>query len=479
MTLMRVAGAGARTVDADVAPLRIGTDSPARGRSRADTIHLFRRVATDLFAAAAAGALSVALVPVPGALVAIAAVVGVLGLRLGNLYEHGVPPSVLDHGMTIVATTAVSSFAAAALTGTGARAAAVHAGTLAVMVVLGRAAVYRVERSALVAQPRRVLIVGAGAAGQAFADRLLRHPEHGMVPLGFIDDAPDPIDPDLPIGVVGGFADLLPVMSRLRVERIIVDGGAVREDDLLDLLDCAARSNAEIAVLPSLAQHLSTAITVEGLAGMTLLSYRQSQRTGISWTGKRLLDVVVAAVTLVLTAPLWLAAALVIKLDSPGPVLFRQRRIGRNGQEFDLYKLRTMRRDAEAARAALLHLNEADGPYFKIASDPRITRVGRFLRRYSIDELPQLVNVLRGDMSLVGPRPPLAEEVQRYPGWFRRRLSVPPGLTGLWQVSGRFLLPFEEAARLDVFYVDHWSLGLDIKILLRTPVVVASGRGAR
>ena len=193
---------------------------------------------------------------------------------------------------------------------------------------------------------------------------------------------------------------------------------------------------------------------------------------------KRALDITVAAALLVLAAPLMLLIALAIKLDSPGPVIFRQRRVGKDGRLFTFYKFRGMVADAEARLHEVAHLNEVDGPIFKSRRDPRVTRVGRVLRRTSLDELPQLWNVLRGDMSLVGPRPPLPTEVTRYEPWQRDRLLVPGGITGLWQVSGRNLLGFEDMVRLDLEYITRWSLWLDLRILLRTILVVLTARGA-
>lgn len=192
---------------------------------------------------------------------------------------------------------------------------------------------------------------------------------------------------------------------------------------------------------------------------------------------KRVVDFVGAAVLLLLLVPMLLVAAVAVKADSPGPVLFRQRRMGRDGEEFDVLKLRTMRLGAEQARASLAARNEGDGHLFKIREDPRVTAVGRLLRRYSLDELPQLVNVLMGHMSLVGPRP-LPVEDSAFTGEARRRLLVRPGLTGLWQISGRSDLAWEDALRLDLQYVDSWSVWLDLAILLRTPTVVLRGEGA-
>jgi len=194
--------------------------------------------------------------------------------------------------------------------------------------------------------------------------------------------------------------------------------------------------------------------------------------------GKRLLDVVLAAAGMVIALPLLAAAAVAIKLDSPGPVFHRATRVGRDGRRFTFFKLRSMRRDAEELRGLLLHRNITEGPTFKLHDDPRVTRVGRLLRKSSLDELPQLLHVLRGEMSVVGPRPPFPEEVEHYVAWMRRRLEVRPGLTCLWQIRGRSDLPFDEWMRLDVEYVERYSLGLDLKIILLTVPAVLSGRGA-
>jgi lipopolysaccharide/colanic/teichoic acid biosynthesis glycosyltransferase len=185
-----------------------------------------------------------------------------------------------------------------------------------------------------------------------------------------------------------------------------------------------------------------------------------------------------AAITLLLAIPLRAFIALVIKLDSPGPVLFPQERVGKNGRRFTIYKFRSMVEGAEGQKAALEVLNEADGPLFKIKDDPRRTRLGKGLRKWSLDELPQLYNILRGDMSLVGPRPPIPTEVAQYKEWHKRRLEVSPGLTGLWQVSGRSGLTFDEMALLDIYYIENWSLGLDAKILIQTVPKVLFGQGA-
>jgi exopolysaccharide biosynthesis polyprenyl glycosylphosphotransferase len=193
---------------------------------------------------------------------------------------------------------------------------------------------------------------------------------------------------------------------------------------------------------------------------------------------KRALDVALASLGLIALSPIFLVIAVAIRLDSPGPIIFRQRRIGKGGAEFTCLKFRSMCVDAEARVADLKGHNEATGPLFKIRRDPRRTRVGRFLRRTSLDELPQLWNVLRGEMSIVGPRPALASEVQEYAAWHERRLEVAPGITGLWQVSGRSDLTFDEGVLLDVYYIENWSLFLDLRILLKTIPSVLLGSGA-
>ena len=218
--------------------------------------------------------------------------------------------------------------------------------------------------------------------------------------------------------------------------------------------------------------------TIRPVDGLPMLHVEHPHLRGGARVVKDLVDRAAAAMLLALLSPLLATIALWIWRDSPGPVLFRQVRVGRDGREFVMYKFRSMYLDAEARLAELRHLNEHDGVLFKIQNDPRVTPVGRWLRRFSMDELPQLFNVLRGHMSLVGPRPPLPQEVAAYPDDLRRRLAVKPGMTGLWQVSGRSDLPWEEAVRLDLRYVENWSLTLDLVILLRTMTAVLRSSGA-
>jgi exopolysaccharide biosynthesis polyprenyl glycosylphosphotransferase len=219
-------------------------------------------------------------------------------------------------------------------------------------------------------------------------------------------------------------------------------------------------------------------VELEEMDGIPILSVLPGPAGHFQLLAKRAIDVAVSAFVLLLALPVLLAIALAVKVTSGGAVLFRQTRSGLNGRVFTLLKFRTMVEDAEARRAELLHLNEMNGPVFKLRRDPRVTALGRFLRRFSLDELPQFWNVFKGDMSLVGPRPPIPEEVARYARWQRRRLSMKPGLTCLWQISGRNDVDFDRWMELDLEYINSWSPSLDFKILLKTIPVVLSGKGA-
>jgi len=224
--------------------------------------------------------------------------------------------------------------------------------------------------------------------------------------------------------------------------------------------------------------HTKAKVDLEDLDGVPLLTFSTSPNSQLQLMAKRATDVTLSALLLFLGMPVVLVIALLVKITSGGSILFRQTRCGLNGRFFTLYKFRTMIEDAEARRRDLWHLNEMNGPVFKVRNDPRVTAFGRFLRKFSLDELPQLWNVLRGDMSLVGPRPPIPEEVAQYQRWQRRRLAMKPGLTCLWQISGRNELDFNRWIELDLEYIDSWSPSLDWKILWKTIPVVLSGRGA-
>ncbi|WP_435823052.1 sugar transferase [Microbispora bryophytorum] len=323
---------------------------------------------------------------------------------------------------------------------------------------------------------RRVVVVGHRTAVAELVATFRRERYHGMevvaacVPTGaagWIADVP----------VLGDFTDVPLVVEQVRADTVAVlacpelDGTALRR-----LAWRLERTRTDLVVAPALMEVAGPRIAIRPVAGLPLLHVEHPELTGGRRLVKGVFDRLVAAVALVVLAPLLAAVAVAVRASGPGPVLFRQRRVGRDGVEFTILKFRTMRRDAEARKVELV--SDADGVLFKVRRDPRVTPLGAALRRYSLDELPQLFNVLRGDMSLVGPRPPLPEEVARYGDDVRRRLVVRPGMTGLWQVNGRSDLSWEESVRLDLRYVENWSLMLDLQILWKTWSAVAGGAGA-
>jgi len=316
----------------------------------------------------------------------------------------------------------------------------------------------------------RVVILGSGRVARSLAQRVRRTP--GIALVGLVDDAP--LDSTDVLGPVSALPD---IVEQQRVDRVLVAFSRVPHQETLLLLR-ALKSHVGISVVPRMYELLSWRASIEELHGIPLLHVAPQQISLTARVAKRGLDLAVASTLLVLCAPVLSAIALSIRLTSPGPALFRQERSGRNGKPFQIYKFRTMVVDADDRKAELASLNEADGPIFKIRQDPRVTRLGAFLRRTSIDEMPQLINVIRGEMSLVGPRPFPPSEAARIGGWASTRFSVPPGITGLWQVSGRSDLSNEDLLHLDSVYVSSWSLGWDIRILLRTPRTVLRRVGA-
>jgi exopolysaccharide biosynthesis polyprenyl glycosylphosphotransferase len=276
--------------------------------------------------------------------------------------------------------------------------------------------------------------------------------------------------------VLGDLAQLDVAIAQHKIERVIIAPASADTDHLLGAIRLVKSLGVKVSVLPRLFEVVGSAARFDDVEGLMLLGVPRFGLSKSSRLVKRTLDTVAATLALVLLAPVLAVAAAAIKLTSSGPVLFRQKRIGRNGVEFKMLKLRTMYEGADEQKAELYDLNEAEG-LFKIADDPRLTPVGRVLRRYSLDELPQLTNVLRGEMSLVGPRPLVTDDDQRVEGWHRRRLDVTPGMTGIWQVLGSARIPLDEMVKIDYLYGANWSLWLDLRILLRTVPHVLGRRG--
>jgi exopolysaccharide biosynthesis polyprenyl glycosylphosphotransferase len=316
----------------------------------------------------------------------------------------------------------------------------------------------------------RILVVGTGQVAERLTARLSRCSDTHVV--GYVDDAAK-----CPIPVLGGLKDLPALCGKHRVDRIIVAFSRTPDRDTLEILRLL-EGQVPISVVPRLYELHSWRSEIEELHGLALLHVPAASLGRGAQLAKRLVDVIASAVAIFLMLPVWFALAAAIRLDSSGPVFFRQERSGRGGRSFRIFKFRTMTADAWTRRATLATSNEVDGPLFKMQNDPRVTRVGRFLRRTSLDELPQLINVLRGEMSLVGPRPLPVEESDRLDGAALTRFDVAPGMTGLWQVSGRSDLSYADLQHLDSVYVRSWSLLWDLRIIRDTPRSVFGRRGA-
>jgi len=294
-----------------------------------------------------------------------------------------------------------------------------------------------------------------------------------------VDDNPDKGRADIGrVKGLGGLDKLAEIVDCEAVDQVLITLPWMYHRKIMGIVHECQRKRVEARIVPDMFQMSLSQVDVDDLGGIPLIGVRKTIIGRGQRVLKRLMDVMFATLGGFLALPLMGVIALAIKLDSPGPAVFRQLRVGKSGRQFWCYKFRSMRQGAEDERERLQAFNEADGPLFKIRDDPRRTRVGRWLRRTSLDELPQLYNVLRGEMSLVGPRPPLPEEVARYEAWQMRRLEVAPGMTGLWQVSGRSNLSFDEQCLLDIYYIENWSPFLDITILLRTVPKVFMGDGA-
>lgn len=325
---------------------------------------------------------------------------------------------------------------------------------------------------------QRAVIVGTGPAAQALGDLLQRRPYLGIEVAGHVS-VPDERDARVGLALWGSVEDLPELVDREVIDTVVF---AIS-------LDEAARYESVIWKL----EEVGTTVHLRGDAigvllsrtfigdfeGMPILTLRSTPADPIALAIKRSVDVLGAAIGLTLLAPIFLLTALAVRLESRGPIFYHQERVGLSGRRFKMHKFRSMHVDAEARLAELMDKNEMTGPVFKMSNDPRITKIGRWIRKFSIDELPQLWNVFVGEMSLVGPRPPLPKEVLGYERWQRRRLSMRPGITCLWQVSGRNDIDFETWMKLDMEYIDSWSLALDFKILFLTVPVVILAKGAK
>lgn len=327
---------------------------------------------------------------------------------------------------------------------------------------------------------QNAIIIGAGEVGQLIARKLIKHPEYGVNLLGFVDAEPKERRQDLgDLTLLGSLDEVPELVRRLDVERVVIAFSNESHLAMLELIRSLKDLDVHVDIVPRLFEIVGPRLDINTVEGIPIVSIPPLRLPASSRFLKRGLDLLYAGAGLILLLPFFLLTALLIKLDSRGPVLFTQTRMGSRDRTFRIYKFRTMVDQADLQKSALNHLNKhanGDAPgMFKVPGDPRVTRVGRFLRRFSLDELPQLINVVKGEMSLVGPRPLVLDEDEFVSTWARRRLSLRPGMTGLWQVSGRTDIPFDEMVRLDYLYVTNWTLAGDLKILARTaPAVLRS-----
>lgn len=326
---------------------------------------------------------------------------------------------------------------------------------------------------------KNALIVGAGEMGQTLALKMAQDKGLGYRAVGFLDDDPVKIGKHYhDILVLGETSKAKEVIREKKVEEVIIASSRIPAEKVLDIVTECERFGVEFKIVPGILELIASRVDADELAGVPLLTVSEIRLKGFNAAMKRTADIMLSGAGLALLSPLFLGFAALVKLTSPGPVFFNQERVGLDGKTFPMFKFRSMIKDADKLFPQLEPLSEVEGYIFKMKDDPRITPLGKFMRRYSIDELPQLLNVFLGHMSLVGPRPPLPREVAKYSSWHMKRLRVRPGITGPWQVSGRSLLPFEDMVRLDIYYIENWTLWLDFKILLRTVPVVLLGSGA-
>ncbi len=357
--------------------------------------------------------------------------------------------------------------------------AAITTGLLAAARVIHRMVLAHLRSKGIGVQ--RVLIVGAGETGQAVLRVMMARKDLGYRVVGYVDDDPDRGSVNL--GRVKGLGNLDNLRSTIRkhyVDLVVITLPWSYHDRILSLIRTARRAGAEVRAVPDVFQLNMRQVQVENLDGIPLLGVGGDERriTGTDRLIKRAIDIGLIALALPILLVIFVVTAAAIWLESPGPIFYAARRVGEGGREFDMFKFRSMIPDAEKYRQQLVDATGEDPRHPKIKNDPRVTRVGTFIRATSIDELPQLLNVLRGEMSLVGPRPPTPEEVELYQPWHRQRLQAIPGLTGLWQVSGRSDVPFDEMCLLDIYYIENWSVRLDLQILAMTLPHVLLRRGA-
>ncbi|MBI5034333.1 MAG: undecaprenyl-phosphate glucose phosphotransferase [Chloroflexi bacterium] len=325
----------------------------------------------------------------------------------------------------------------------------------------------------------RVLIIGAGEVGRALMRNMVAQPDLAYQIVGFVDDDPEKGNTDIGrFKALGETDNIARLLREMNIDEAIVTLPWTARTKIIRIMNLCQRAGVTAKIVPDMFQLSLSRVSIDDVGGIPLIGVRETRMSLLDSIIKRLIDLMGTMVLLLVFAPVMVMIAISTRLDSPGPIIFCQKRVGKNGREFVAFKFRTMHVGADEQKVHLNGLNEAKGPIFKMKNDPRRTRIGAWVRRTSMDELPQLFNVLRGDMSLVGPRPALPSEVQQYQEWHKRRFDVSPGITGLWQVSGRNDMIFDEMVMLDIYYIENWSAWMDVWILLRTIPTVLLARGA-
>ncbi len=326
---------------------------------------------------------------------------------------------------------------------------------------------------------RNLLIVGTSQRALKLVEKIKGNAHWGLKVVGFIDKDPSLVGKDKGgIEVIGTLENIAQILRERVIDEVIFSVPRKWLDEIEEAIHTCEELGIQVRLAADLYNPVIGRMSLGELEGIPLLNLSSTPQHVGQLFIKRFFDIFISSVALIILSPVLLVTAIAIKIDSSGPILFRQKRVGLNGRTFTFYKFRSMVKDAEKMREQIEHLNEMSGPVFKVRDDPRLTRVGRFIRKFSIDELPQLFNVVKGDMSLVGIRPPVPEEVEKYETWQRRRLSMRPGITCIWQVSGRNKVDFEQWMKMDLSYIDNWSLKMDFELLFKTIPAVVFTRGA-
>jgi exopolysaccharide biosynthesis polyprenyl glycosylphosphotransferase len=319
----------------------------------------------------------------------------------------------------------------------------------------------------------RLLVVGSGRLGKMIMQHIAANPNLGYSIVGFLHDMNEPPSDFGRFKVLGTLEDLGLVIRSMQVDEVIIALPSNMHQQSIKSVRLCERLGASFKLVPDLYELSLSRIDMEAIEGIPLIGIKQVSLNTIQRMITRAVDITISLFLMIVGSPLWLCIALAVRINSPGEIIYKQKRIGLNGRPFQFYKFRSMYENADQMLTALWEKNEAQGPIFKMKEDPRVTPIGKLLRRTSLDEFPQLINVLKGEMSLVGPRPPLPSEVAQYEEWQKGRLAIKPGLTGLWQVRGRSNLSFDEGVLMDLYYIENWSLRLYFQILFRTiPAVV-------